>query len=259
MTVIELYNKLCEIIPTTLSCPWDKDGLESCPEPQKEVKKVLITLDITNAAIDYAIEGNFDVIVSHHPIFFGGLGVMNALTFDGARAVRLAKNNIAAMSLHTRLDALENGVNDTLARLCGLKNIEVIGDDKIARVGELENETSLSDFVKNVKAALSHGEGEREASLGVCNVNGKTRRVALVGGSGGDMMSLAKEVGADTYITGEAKHHEYLGAYDFGINLICAGHFFTEFPVCEFLKNTIGEISPEFETEIYFSNKMITV
>ena len=259
MTVIELYNKLCEIIPTTLSCPWDKDGLESCPEPEKEVKKILITLDITNAAIDYAIEGGFDVIVSHHPVFFGGLGVMNALTFDGARAVRLAKNNIAAMSFHTRLDALENGVNDTLARLCGLKNIEVIGDDKIARVGELENETSLSDFVKNVKAALSHGEGEREASLGVCNVNGKTRRVALVGGSGGDMMSLAKEVGADTYITGEAKHHETLGAYDFGINLICAGHFFTEYPVCEFLKSTLGEINPEFETEIYFSNKMITV
>ena len=86
MTVIELYNKLCEVIPTTLSCPWDKDGLESCPEPDKEVKKILITLDITNAAIDRAIEGNFDVIVSHHPVFFGGLGVMNALTFDGAKA-----------------------------------------------------------------------------------------------------------------------------------------------------------------------------
>lgn len=259
MTVIELYNKLCEIIPTSLSCPWDKDGLESCPEPLKEVKKILITLDITNAAIDRAIEGNFDVIVSHHPIFFGGLGVMNALTFDGAKAVRLARNNIAAMSFHTRLDALADGVNDTLARICGLKNIEVVGDDKIARVGELDEEISLADFACNVKRALSHGEGEREAFLNVCNANGKTKRVALVGGSGGDMMNLAKEVGADTYLTGDAKHHEYLGAYDFGINLICAGHFFTEYPVCEFLKKTLAEISPEFECEIFFSNQMITI
>ena len=259
MTVIELYNKLCEIIPTTLSCPWDKDGLESCPEPNKEVKKVLITLDITNAAIDRAIEGNFDVIVSHHPVFFGGLGVMNALTFDGAKAVRLAKNNIAAMSFHTRLDAREDGVNDTLARLCGLKNIEVVGNDKIARVGELDEELSLTDFVSKVKNVLSHGDGEREAFLNVCNVNGKVKRVALVGGSGGDMMNLAKEVGADTYLTGDAKHHEYLGAYDFGINLICAGHFFTEYPVCEFLQKTLCEIAPELETEIYFSNQMITV
>ena len=83
------------------------DGLESCPEPQKEVKKVLITLDITNGAIDKAIEEGYDVIVSHHPIFFGGLGVMNALTFDGAKAVKLARHNIAAMSFHTRLDAVD--------------------------------------------------------------------------------------------------------------------------------------------------------
>ena len=259
MTVIELYNKLGEIIPASLSCPWDKDGLESCPEPQKEVKKILITLDITNAAIDRAIEGNFDVIVSHHPVFFGGLGVMNALTFDGAKAVRLARNNIAAMSFHTRLDAREDGVNDTLARLCGLKNIEIIGDDKVARVGELDEEIALSDFAKKVKSVLSYGSGEREATLTVCNVNGKVKRVALVGGSGGDMMNLAKEAGADTYLTGDAKHHEYLGAYDFGINLICAGHFFTEHPVCEYLDKTLGEICPDTKREIYFSNQMITI
>ena len=79
MKVIELYNKLCEIIPTSLSCAWDKDGLESCPEPEREVGKVLISLDITNEVIDEAIDNNVDVIISHHPIFFGGLGNMNAL------------------------------------------------------------------------------------------------------------------------------------------------------------------------------------
>ena len=103
--------------------------------------------------------------------FFGGLGVMNALTFDGAKAVKLARHGIAAMSFHTRLDAREDGVNDTLARLVGLKNIEVIGDDKIARVGELEREVELSEFVQTVKSGLSHGEGEREASLTGCAVN----------------------------------------------------------------------------------------
>jgi dinuclear metal center YbgI/SA1388 family protein len=184
---------------------------------------------------------------------------MNALTFDGAKAVRLAKNNIAAMSFHTRLDAREDGVNDTLARLCGLKNIEAVGNDKIARVGELEAEISLEEFAKTVKSVLSWGEDEREATLSVCNVNGRVKRVALVGGSGGDMMNIAKEAGADTYLTGDAKHHEYLGAFDFGINLICAGHFFTEHPVCEFLDKTLGEICPDFVREIYFSNQVTTL
>ena len=75
MKVIELYNKLCEIIPTSLSCPWDRDGLESCPEPEREVKRVLVALDTTNEVIEKAIEARADVIVSHHPLFFGGLGL----------------------------------------------------------------------------------------------------------------------------------------------------------------------------------------
>ncbi len=255
MNVKDFYDRLCEIIPTSLSCPWDKDGLESCPTPDKAVKRVLITLDTTNAAIDRAIEGNFDVIISHHPLFFGGLGNINAMTFDGCRAVRLAKADIATMSFHTRLDALDGGVNDTLARLVGLENVEAVGEDKIERVGGLKEELDFDEFARIVKSALSYGKGEKEAKLTLCNVNGKVKRVALVGGSGGDMMNIAKEAGADTYITGEAKHHEILGAYDFGINLICAGHFFTEHPVCEVIEEKVKAICPEIETEIYFSNR----
>ena len=75
MKVIELYNKLCEIIPPSLSCSWDRDGLESCPEPDREVKRVIVSLDTTNEVIDKAIAEGVDVIVSHHPLFFGGLAV----------------------------------------------------------------------------------------------------------------------------------------------------------------------------------------
>ena len=64
MTVIELYNKLSEIIPASLSCPWDRDGLESCPEPQREMKKVIISLDVTNEVIDKAIYRSGKVLPS---------------------------------------------------------------------------------------------------------------------------------------------------------------------------------------------------
>ena len=257
MKVIELYNKLCEIIPTSLSCPWDKDGLESCPEPEKEVKKVLISLDITNEVIDEAIENNVDVIISHHPIFFGGLGNMNALTFDGARAVKLARYGIATMSFHTRLDALKDGVNDTLARRIGLTDIEVIGDDQIGRIGNLKEEMNAVDYARFVKGALSYGDGDKEASVSLSPADRKVKRVALIGGGGGDFIRLAAESGADTYVTGDMKYHELLSASDFKVNLITAGHFFTEYPVCEFLLGTIGEICPEAEARIVFSNRII--
>ena len=259
MTVIELYNKLCEIIPTSLSCQWDKDGLESCPEPQKEVKKVLIALDTTNEVIDRAISEGADVIISHHPLFFGGLGNINALTFDGARAVKLAKANIATMSFHTRLDALEDGVNDTLARIMGLENIVTVGDDKICRVGELPEAVELMEFAEALKKNLSYGKDEREAHLVICSAGKKVKKVGLVGGGGGGELALAASAGADTYVTGELKHHERLSAGDFGMNLIAAGHFFTEHPVCDFLEKTVKELLPEAEVEVVFSNTIIEI
>ena len=257
MKVIELYNKLCEMIPTSLSCVWDKDGLESCPEPERKVGKVLISLDITNEVIDEAIENNVDVIISHHPVFFGGLGNLNALTFDGARAVKLAKNNIATMSFHTRLDALSGGVNDILAEKIGLDDVEVVGEDKICRIGNLKEEMSAVDYAQLVKSALSYGEGEYKAQVALAPAGRAVKRVALVGGSGGDDIALAAASGADTFVTGELKYHQLLAATDFKVNLITAGHFFTEYPVCKFLENKVKEVCPEAEIKTVFSNKII--
>lgn len=257
MKVIDLYKRLCEIIPTSLSCAWDRDGLESCPEPEREVKKVLVALDVTNEVIDRAIETGADIIVSHHPLFFGGLGNINALTFDGGRAVKLARECIAVMSFHTRLDALKGGVNDTLAELIGLKNVEVIGDEGIARIGELEDEVDVRSFATALKDKLSVGEDEGEAHIAICPAGKGVKRVAVLGGSGGDDIKVAAANGADTYVTGELKYHERLSAQDFGVNLICAGHFFTEYPVCDFLKGRVEEICPDVTVEKYFSNKII--
>lgn len=257
MKVIELYNKLCELIPPSLSCSWDRDGLESCPEPEREVERVIVALDCTNEIIDRAINEGADVIISHHPLFFGGLGNINALTFDGARAVKLAKHSIATMSFHTRLDALDGGVNDILASLLHLKNVTKVGDEGICRMGELECEVDLVEFAKEIKKTLSQGDDKREAHVALCRSSDRVKRVAVLGGSGGDDIVVAAAAGADTFVTGELKYHERLSAKDFGINLICAGHFFTEFPVCAFLEKTVKTLCPDAEVKTIFSNEII--
>lgn len=257
MKVIDLYNELSKIIPSSLSCAWDRDGLESCPEPDRQIKSVLIALDTTNEVIDRAIEEGADVIISHHPLFFGGLGNINALTFDGGRAVKLAKTGIATMSFHTRLDALEGGVNDILAEKIGLQGVEIVGEERIVRIGELEHEMSVEEFGRSVKDKLSSGDGEREAHIAICPADRPVKRVAVLGGSGGDDIKVAAAAGADTYLTGELKYHERLSASDFGVNLVCAGHFFTEYPVCEFLERTVKAICPDACVKVVFSNKII--
>jgi dinuclear metal center YbgI/SA1388 family protein len=251
MTVLELYEKLTERVPKSLSCPWDGDGFEICPDKNNEVKKVLCSLDVTNDVIDYAIEGGFDVIVAHHPMLFNGIKEVSELRPDGERTVKCVRNNIAVMTFHTRLDAVEGGVNDTLASLVGLENVYVgEGCDGIMRVGELPDEMDALEFAHKVKEAL----GAPVVTLS--RHSGKVKKVGLVGGSGGSGLVPAKACGADTFLTGDLKYHEIIAPHDSGMNLVVAGHSFTEYPVCQVLKGMIGEIDPLIDCEVYFSDRV---
>ena len=256
MRSIELYNELCKKIPTSLSCEWDRDGLESCPTPDKEVKRVLIALDVTDEVIDRAVNEGFDVIASHHPLFFGQLESVNATQIKGARAVKLAKNDISVMSFHTRLDAVEGGVNDTLAAAIGLKNVVKVelDSDGIMRMGELDCEMDAEDYCELVKRGLS--DPQSPATVILSPAGRKVKKVALLGGGGGKFAGIALDAGADTYVTGDMNYHEYLSAPEKKMNLITAGHFHTEFPVCRVLERMISGICPDAYVEVYCSDKM---
>ena len=73
MTVKQLYKILDEKIPKALSCEWDNDGLMCCPDADRQVRRVLLALDVTKEVVCAATEGGYDLIVSHHPFIFKGL------------------------------------------------------------------------------------------------------------------------------------------------------------------------------------------
>ena len=70
MTVKEIYQKFEEKIPSYLREPWDNDGIMCCADGTAEIYRALVTLDVTEEVVDYAIERGFDLIVSHHPLIF---------------------------------------------------------------------------------------------------------------------------------------------------------------------------------------------
>lgn len=251
MTVKELYGILNEKIPPSLSCSWDNDGLMCCPDSSREVKKILLTLDVTDGAVDTAASGGFDMIISHHPFFFKGLKSVTDTQPLSAAAIKLIKAGVSVASFHTRLDAVEGGVNDTLAALLGLKNAIPFGNEgeEIGRIGDLSGFT-LSELCERVKAATG-------APFVLCADGGKVpSRVAILGGEGGDDVGAAARAGADTFISGRIGYHHMTDAAGRGLSLIEAGHFYTEFPVCETLKKWLLEINPEIEIEVYNSNRI---
>ena len=255
MTVTELYRYLNEKIPTSLSCEWDNDGLMCCPDGEQEVVRVLVTLDITADAVRAATASDCDVIISHHPLIFKGLKAVNNESFVAAKVIDLIKSGISAFSFHTRLDALDSGVNDVLADRLGVKNTVPFGSDgeAIGRIGTLDAPMRLADFAAHVKSALG-------APAVLCADAGcEVYRVALLGGEGEDDLSAARAAGADTYVSGRLGYHTMTDAPENGINLIEAGHFYTEHPVCERLATLVAEADPAIECVRFFSNKILVI
>lgn len=250
MTVKELYKILNEKIPAALSCEWDNDGLMCCPDGERDVRRALIALDVTDSVVDTAIEGKYDVIVSHHPFIFKGLKSINDESYVAEKAVKLIKHGISVFSFHTRLDALDGGVNDCLCALLSLENVSAFGEYGIGRVGDLPTPMTAEELARLAKELLS-ADGVLLSECGkMC------RRVAVLGGEGGDDIYAAIAAGADTYISGRLGYHAMTDAPDMGINLIEAGHFYTENPVCTALVEMIREADPQIDCDIYHSNKI---
>ncbi len=246
MNVRMLYQKLNEKIPESLRCEWDNDGLMVCPDPDREVKKVLITLDCTDDAISFADEHSFDLIVSHHPLLFRPIP-----SLTDPKLIQLVKRDISGFSFHTRLDAMDGAVNDVLASVLGLEETVPFGECGMGRIGYLQEKLKFEDFVSDLKDCLD------VPAVSAVKCSAYTERVAVLGGSGKDYVKDAELAGADTFVTGEGGHHLLTDASEGNMNIVIAGHYHTEQPVCSLLRRMVLAEDPRIVTEIFESNKIM--
>lgn len=248
MTVKELYERLCERIPEHLAEEWDNDGLMCCSDDQKEVKRALVTLDVTEDIVDYAVSHGFDLIVSHHPLIFKPLKNVTENSHVARKVIKLIKHDIAVMSFHTRADKVDGGVNDVLADILGIKNAVPFGEGDLGRIGTLNEELNMEDFSYLLKGLLDcDGVKVADALIPV-------QKVAVVGGDGKSYVGAALKAGADTFVSGRIGYNVMAEAGEMGINLIEAGHFFTEQPVTQFFQTILHRLDSDMYIEIIDSN-----
>ncbi len=224
------------IAPTHLKMDWDNVGL-LCGRGDQEVRRILVALDPFPHVCDEAVEIGADLLVTHHPLIFEPLKSVTDQTTIGQSIQKLIANNIAAINAHTNLDCAEGGVNDTLAERLGLTDISFIGSEHLLRVGSFQS--TLPAFLEHVKAKLNC-QGLRYVDGGkpVC-------RIAVGGGSCGSALPEVIAAGCDTFVTADVKYNQFWDAKAFGINLIDAGHFQTENPVCGVLAEKLQAAFPE--------------
>ena len=124
--VKDIMGAMEEIAPKKLAEEWDKPGL-AIGDPEREVKKILVALDVIDPVVEEAKRIGADMIVTHHPMrLFRKIESITADTLLGNRIFNLIQNNIAAFSAHTNLDVAAGGTNDVLAELAGLERIEIL-------------------------------------------------------------------------------------------------------------------------------------
>lgn len=253
MTVKELYSKFEEAIPSDLRESWDNDGIMCCADGTAEVYRALVTLDVTEEIVDYAIERGFDLIVSHHPLIFKPLSSIDEENHIARKVIKLLGSAISVFSFHTRADKLVGGVNDRLADLLGMFDTKPFGEGDLGRVGTIDEPMELQDFAYRVK--------QLTGSDVVRYVDGynDVYTVAVVGGDGKGYVKAAIEAGADTYLSGRIGYNVMEEASEMGINLIEAGHFYTEQHITEFFRELLLDFDQNIYVEIADSNLIKTI
>ena len=242
MTVKQLYEYIDAFAPRALSAEWDNDGIACCVEEGKAVRRVLVALDATDRVVEKSVQGGFDVLLTHHPLLFRGVKELTPSRTVPRKLIKLVRSGVAAMSFHTRLDAANGGVNDILAQKLGLESVSAFGPEgeEMGRIGDLCATVSAKEYAQTVCEKLNIStvllSGERPV-----------RRVAVLGGEGGDFVDAAIRAGADLLVAGRIGYHRMLDGAEEGIALIEAGHFATEVAVCEKLAALVRAADPTVE------------
>ncbi len=227
-TLGDFLGLMERIAPMRLAEPWDNPGLQIGDSGQK-IKKIFSSLDPTLEALMDAKKADAQLLFTHHPLIFKPVSHIEINTYPGNILALAAQKNMSIVTAHTNLDVAEGGINDILANVMALESIEILKPHKevpgvgLGRVGDLPTPMDLLSLAETVKERL----GARQLRLAGQRAH-LVRRVAVVGGSGGSLVSSAASAGADVLITGDIGHHAALEAKTLGIALIDGGHFHTE-------------------------------
>jgi len=126
MKVKDIAEEIEKLVPLRLALDWDNVGL-LIGDAERQVKNVLLTIDITGEVLSEARKMKTDLIISYHPVIWDGLKKITSVG-SGSVAFKLIRSNIAVFSVHTALDIVEGGVNDALAETVGISDGKPIGD-----------------------------------------------------------------------------------------------------------------------------------
>jgi dinuclear metal center YbgI/SA1388 family protein len=125
MKIKEIVRPLEEIAPLFFQESFDNSGL-LIGNPENEINRVLITLDMTEKIMEEAIQKGCNLVISHHPLIFSSLKSITGKNASERIVESAIKNEVAVYAIHTNLDNVDQGVNSILSDKLGLINKKIL-------------------------------------------------------------------------------------------------------------------------------------
>lgn len=245
--MIEL-NLICQELekyfPLNLQEDYDNSGLQIDASENGKVSKALVCLDVTLEVVKQAKEKQCDLIISHHPLIFGG-GIKKLIKSNDTNKIVLecVKNNISVYACHTNCDSvLEYGTSQLMAKKFDFESYTCL-EGNVGMIGQLKKAIKTEDFFGKLKQKFDLQIIKHTA---ICKQ--EIKKIAFCSGSGSSFLKYAIAQGADVYVSADFTYHRFFEA-EGKIIIADIGHFESEKQIkeifCDILLQKFSDLAIE--------------
>ena len=256
MRVSEVESFLNGVFPPENALDYDNVGLIA-GDGDTEVTGIVVSLDLTSKAIREAKARGANLIVTHHPIIFGGITNLTTGDYVGKTLIELIKNGMSVISCHTNLDLTDEFGDLAIAEKLGVENAKPLEGVVCGVVFDLNyiDRITLKQYCSEV--------AERLGTSGIITINNPDRPVNRVFVQGGafdeDSIDAVVKAKVDTVLSGEIKHHICVALDEMGINTIIAGHSATEQAYLPKMAKLLSDKCAGLDITVNYNNEVSSI
>ncbi|MCS6790002.1 MAG: Nif3-like dinuclear metal center hexameric protein [Bacteroidia bacterium] len=195
-------------------------------DPDMPLSGVLTTLDITSAVLEEARSLHANLIVSHHPLWFGEKNRLHWGLPADRLTYLLIQAGISVYAIHTNIDQAPDGVSYVLCKVLDLRPVGFLrtngGTHGAGYIGEYPQPLEAEAFLRHLQKKL-----ELPAIRYTAGSQPTIRRVGVCGGAGSFLLPEALHAGVDAFLTADIPYHRFFEA-EGRIWLADIGHYESE-------------------------------